>query len=181
MGDIWMICGDVWMICRWYQDDMWVIFGWCLSLREYIPTLPNITYTRTQKYLLKKKLYYCIKKYLLLHYIFTVMYICILEHYTSIIVCLKFGVLTFISFIIFQHIQDQTIKNSKQSPNQTIFSLVNITFHSLSCQLPSRPPQITHIHLHIHFNILQHIISVLSTPPHPPPSQLPFLFIFPVY
>ena len=36
-----------WMICRWYLDDMWVIFGWCLSLREYIPRLPNITYTRT--------------------------------------------------------------------------------------------------------------------------------------
>jgi len=30
-----------------------------------------------------------------------------------------------------------------QSHNQTIFSLVNITFHSLSFQLPSLPSQIT--------------------------------------
>ena len=157
------------------MGDIWMMFEF---ERIHSDTPKHNIYTHT-KISVKKKTLLLHKKYLLLHYIFTVMYICILEHYTSIIVCLKFGVLTFISFIIFQHIQDQTIKNSKQSPNQTIFSLVNITFHSLSCQLPSRPPQITHIHLHIHFNILQHIISVLSTPPHPPP-QLPFL-IFPVY
>ena len=59
VGDIWMISGwyvgDIWMICGWYLNDIWVISGWCLSLREYIPRLPNITYTRTQKYLLKNK------------------------------------------------------------------------------------------------------------------------------
>ena len=59
-----------------------------------------------------------------------------------------------------------------QSHNQTIFSLVNTTFHSLSFQLPSLPSQITFSLSHSFKHLATHHNCIVYTPPPDPEPNL---------